>query len=135
MRLQYTRLTLPARSARRPICAGDPVCSIAAPDECSPPPAIYRRFSPAYRYGGWSRDTDSGISVRSGLLLFLALGEQLVELPLVGVIVQVIVELVARLHGVEHVFLRAVLADRLKDLERGGIHRAKRRQRVQHQHP
>src|SRR5580698_11309150 len=62
---------------------------------------------------------------------FLFLAEEFVKLLFIRVIAQKIVELRARLHGVEYVLLCAVLADVLVHVERGGIHRAKGRERIE----
>src|SRR6266581_3434748 len=64
--------------------------------------------------------------LRSFRFLF---GEQLVELALVGEIIEGLVEIVARLHQVDDALLRSFLADRIVDLERRCVHGAERGER------
>src|SRR4029077_6777038 len=57
--------------------------------------------------------------------------EQFVERALVGVVVEKVVQLGARLHRVDDALLRAFLADRIVDLERGSVHGAERREGIE----
>src|SRR6185437_14527659 len=75
----------------------------------------------------WGR---RGSSLRSSMLF---LGEQLIELAFESVIVEVVVQLGARLHGIDHAFLRSFAADRLIHVERGLVHRTERGKRVEHE--
>src|SRR5262245_36147526 len=72
----------------------------------------------------------AGAAPPAAMSFLLFAGEERVELPLVGVVVEAVVELVARLHGLEHALLAALAADPLEDAQRGRVHRAKRRERV-----
>src|SRR5690606_16764418 len=64
------------------------------------------------------------------IYLALLLGEQSIEPLLVLVVVDALVQLHARLHGVDHVLLGAVAADGRVDVLGSLVHGAERRQRI-----
>src|SRR3546814_13005668 len=64
------------------------------------------------------------LSGRQAWLARLLLREQLVELPFVGVVVEEVVQLVARLQAVDDVLLRAFAAHGFVEAERGLVHGA-----------
>ena len=69
-------------------------------------------------------------STRVCRLLLLALRKQGIQFAFKSVVIEIIVQIVARLHGIYDIFLMAIFAQRLKHLERRGIGSAPAGERI-----